>query len=187
MAINRVNVQSHIYKSRQYGMKKIVTLWLFVITLQGRPNEHHGVSNHRRLDCFYSTVCAGEDQRKHQSSAPLAFVLTGEFPAQRTSNAKNFPFDDVIMHVMQSSCLVSSGWNCGERSLRNNYIIKLMKRGGIYERTKHREDDIVLWIILYLNQELIGFCWRPVKSSNLIIINVMPYYLVAPGIILIFH
>ena len=48
----------------------------------------------------YSNVYSSADQRKHQSSASLAFVelpLTGEFPAQRASNAKMFPFDDVIM------------------------------------------------------------------------------------------
>ena len=42
----------------------------------------------------YSTVYSGADQRKHQSSASLAFCVmnspvTGEFPAQITSNAEN--------------------------------------------------------------------------------------------------
>ena len=46
------------------------------------------------LTIFYSTVYSGADQRKHQSSASLAFVrgnspVTGEFPAQMASNAKN--------------------------------------------------------------------------------------------------
>ena len=40
----------------------------------------------------HSTVCSGSDQRKHQSSASLAFVgnspVINGFPAQRTSNAK---------------------------------------------------------------------------------------------------
>ena len=43
-----------------------------------------------------STVGPGVDQRKHQSSASLAFVrgtvdspLTDEFPAQKASNAEN--------------------------------------------------------------------------------------------------
>ena len=57
----------------------------------------------------FSTVCSGADQRKYQSSASLAFVLTegnsvvtGEFPAQRASNAEMFPFDDVIMWPSQA-------------------------------------------------------------------------------------
>ena len=45
------------------------------------------------LTIVYLTVYLGADQRKHQSSASLAFVrgipVTGEFPAQMTSNAEN--------------------------------------------------------------------------------------------------
>ena len=46
------------------------------------------------LTIVYSTVYSGADQRKHQSSAPLAFgaknsAVTDEFPAQRASNAEN--------------------------------------------------------------------------------------------------
>ena len=42
----------------------------------------------------YSTVYSGADQRKHQSSVPLACVwgiqmLTDEFPAQMASNEEN--------------------------------------------------------------------------------------------------
>ena len=47
------------------------------------------------LTSVYSTVYSDADQRKHQSSASLAFVW--EFPAQMASNAEMFPFDDVIM------------------------------------------------------------------------------------------
>ena len=44
------------------------------------------------LTIIYSSVYSGADQRKHQSSASLAFVnspVTGEFPTQRASNAEN--------------------------------------------------------------------------------------------------
>ena len=46
------------------------------------------------LTIVYSSVHSGTDQRKHQSSASLAFVwenspVTGEFPAQMASNAEN--------------------------------------------------------------------------------------------------
>ena len=40
-------------------------------TLQWRYNKRYGVSNHRRLD---STICSGADERKYQSSTPLAFL-----------------------------------------------------------------------------------------------------------------
>ena len=48
------------------------------------------------LTIVYSNAYSGADQRKHQSSASLAFV-TVESPTQMTSNAENIPFDDVIM------------------------------------------------------------------------------------------
>ena len=54
------------------------------------------------LTIVYSTVDSDADQRKHQSSASLAFVR--EFPAQMASNAEMFPFDDVIM-----PCLCTDG------------------------------------------------------------------------------
>ena len=45
------------------------------------------------LTIVYSTVYSGADQRKHQSSASLAFVLglhrLPVFPAQMASNAEN--------------------------------------------------------------------------------------------------
>ena len=46
------------------------------------------------VSMVYSTLCSGADQRKHQSSSSLAFVMgnspaTGEFPSQRASNAEN--------------------------------------------------------------------------------------------------
>ena len=43
------------------------------------------------LTIVYSTVYSNADQRKHQSSASLAFVLGihREFPAQMASNAEN--------------------------------------------------------------------------------------------------
>ena len=47
------------------------------------------------LTIVYSTVNPGADQRKHESSASLAFVrgihrVQGEFPAQMASNVENF-------------------------------------------------------------------------------------------------
>ena len=46
------------------------------------------------LTIIYWTIYSGADQRKHQSSASLALCagnspVTGEFPAQRASNAEN--------------------------------------------------------------------------------------------------
>ena len=54
------------------------------------------------LTIVNSTVYSSAEQRKHQSSASLAFCVgnspgTGEFPAQMASYAENVSFDDVIM------------------------------------------------------------------------------------------
>ena len=54
------------------------------------------------LTIVYSTVCSGADQRKHQSSASLAFVRgihrwLGKFLHKGPVTRKMFPFDDIIM------------------------------------------------------------------------------------------
>ena len=54
------------------------------------------------LTIVYSTVCSGADQRKHKSSASLAFVRgilrgPGNSPHKWSVTRKMFPFDDVIM------------------------------------------------------------------------------------------
>ena len=57
------------------------------------------------LTTVYSTVFSGADQRKHQSSASLAFVLgihrgPVNSPHKWPVTRKMFPFDDVIMISM---------------------------------------------------------------------------------------
>ena len=75
---------------------------LIVKPLQWRHNRHYdGVSNHRRLDCLLN----GLFRRGSKETSKLRVnghcvgnsPGTGEFPAQRASNAKMFPFVDVIM------------------------------------------------------------------------------------------
>ena len=56
------------------------------------------------LTIVYSTVYSGADQRKHQSSAPLAFVrgitrLPVNSPHRGPVTRKMLPFDDVIMVI----------------------------------------------------------------------------------------
>ena len=57
------------------------------------------------LTVVYSIVYSGADQRKHQSSASLAFVwgIRREFPAQRAGNTEMVPFDDVIMFISRDA------------------------------------------------------------------------------------
>ena len=58
-------------------------------------------SSASRLCC--STVCSGADQRKYQSSVPLAFMRgvpwwPEDSPHKGPITRKMFPFDDVIMY-----------------------------------------------------------------------------------------
>ena len=70
-----------------------------------------------QITIVYSTAYLGADQRKHQSSAPLAFVRgihrwPVNSPHKGPVTRKMFPFDDVIMC---EPC--SGGWKSGLRML----------------------------------------------------------------------
>ena len=69
------------------------------------------------LTIVYSTVYSDVDQRKHQSSASLAFVweFTGRpvnSPHKWPVTRKMFPFDDVIMLISQHEQVIISIINC---------------------------------------------------------------------------
>ena len=70
-------------------------------TLQWRHNGCGSVSNHQPHDCLLNRIF----RRRSKKMSRLRVTglcaenspRTGEFPAQRASNAEMFPFDDVIM------------------------------------------------------------------------------------------
>ena len=64
--------------------------------LKWRHNECDSVSNHQPLTIVYSTVYSGADQRKHQSSASLAF-MRGIHHTRGQKRGKYF-------HLVTSSC-----------------------------------------------------------------------------------
>ena len=95
-----VAIYHRIHKTH-WGMTK----WR---SLSRRHNQFHFLDSHYSdvvmsttaseitgISIVCSTVCSGEDQRKHQSSSSLAFVkgihveANGGFPSQRASNAEN--------------------------------------------------------------------------------------------------
>ena len=71
------------------------------LSLQWCHIEHNGISNHRCLDFFLKRLFRRRSKKTwklrgtglYEGSSPV----TSGFPAQRTSNAENVPFDDVIM------------------------------------------------------------------------------------------
>ena len=93
------------------------------------------VSQITSLNIVYSTVYSGADQRKHQSSAPLAFVRgihrrpvnsSHKWPVMR----KMFPFDDVIMDFMfDNQWFLQNFWHChGQKyapSFANTFMANL--------------------------------------------------------------
>ena len=64
------------------------------------------------LTSVYATVYTGADQRKHQSSASLAFVRgihrgPMNSPQKWSVTRKMFPFDDVIMYIINTHIIGS--------------------------------------------------------------------------------
>ena len=59
------------FSMEQFNKNGVSSYWCWA--LQWRPNECDSVSNHQPT-IVYSTVYSSADQRKHQSSASLAFV-----------------------------------------------------------------------------------------------------------------
>ena len=106
------------------------------------------------LTIVYSTVYSGADQRKHQSSASLAFVRgihrwPVNSPHKGPVTRKMFPFDDVIMVSIFSGGLFGS-WQVTTKAepgygKRNRTLIM------IYLYIKK--------IIVYMNTSLISINW----------------------------
>ena len=87
------------------GYIMIITLNYTYFEEHWRHNGCDGVSNHQPRDLIvFSTVYPGADQRKHLSSASLAFVQgihrwPVNSPHKWPVTRKMFPFDDIIMGV----------------------------------------------------------------------------------------
>ena len=99
---NRVP-RSHYFSSLSFGflIKDSCIHITKNIPLHWRHNDHDGVSNHQPHNCLLNRY-SGTDQRKHQSSASLAFVRgihrrPVNSPHKWPVTRKMFPFDDVIM------------------------------------------------------------------------------------------
>ena len=107
MDISRDEVSSrkHGFDHVYYGVNQWYTISKHVPWHNSDAIMGEMASQITSLTIVYSTVYSGADQRKHQSSASLAFVRgihrgpvnsTHKWPVTQ----KTFPFDDVIM----SSC-----------------------------------------------------------------------------------
>ena len=88
---NHINFKGSKLKLNFLPWSIEISLWHYCNAIMGTV-----ASQITSLTIVYSTVYSDADQRKHQSSASLAFVwgihrgpVTGEFPAQMASNAEN--------------------------------------------------------------------------------------------------
>ena len=72
-----------------------------ILTLQWSHNGRDGLSNHQTRECSHNRLF----KRRSKKTSKLCLTglcsgnspVTGEFPAQKPSNAENVPFGDVIM------------------------------------------------------------------------------------------
>ena len=90
----------------------------------------------------YSTVYSGADQRKHQSSASLAFVrgihrwpVTGEFPAQMASNAENVSI--WWRHHGLAGQPLARGWQVSNPSISLLFWVHLLAAITLYVHMVH--------------------------------------------------
>ena len=97
----------------------VVETWNSQTQNEMHPNHHSDVIMSAmailitRVSKVRSTVCAGADQRKHQSFASLAFVRgihrwPVNSPHKGPVTQKMFPFDDVIMQNNYSDVKMSA-------------------------------------------------------------------------------
>ena len=125
------------------------------LALLWHHNGHDGISNHWHLDCLLKRLFRA-DQRKQQSALSLAFVyslVTGEFPAQRASNAKN----------------VSIWWH--HHGVVANFPMMTSSNGNIFSvtgkftgdrwipRTKDSDAGFDVFFDLHLNKRLRKQSW----------------------------
>ena len=71
-----------------------ISSFIFTITLQWRHNEYDGVSLHQPHDCFFNRLFKRRSKKTSKRGRTTGLyagnsAVTGEFPAQKASNAEN--------------------------------------------------------------------------------------------------
>ena len=87
------------------GWRRLFGILSELMALQWRHNERDGVSNHLRLDCLFK----GLFRRRSKKSSKLCVTglcegnspVTGEFLTKRDSKVDFFPFDYVIISIIE--------------------------------------------------------------------------------------
>ena len=121
------------------------------------------------LAIVYSTVYSGVVQRKHQSSASLAFVGNSPVNSQHKwpVTRKRFPFDDVVMATVVGrlpdlrrgrflNFMVNMGY--GVIGVHNNFQIANRLLGSYAGRSHHTLVHMYRWTKFWADYQ--HFSWR---------------------------
>ena len=119
------------------------------------------------LTIVYSTVHSGADQRKHQSSASLAFVWGIHRPPVNSPQKwpvtqKMFPFDDVVMKTQIIVCPykhIDHVWRNSQLDHTIQFIFSNYKT--------------VSWDIIPYTETQIHICLRALKVPPLFSVNIL--------------
>ena len=122
------------------------------------------------LTVVYSIVYSGVNQRKHQSSASLAFVWEihrgpVNFPHKWPVTRKLLPFDDVIMQTDKTTWHLGHKYMCVYIHIYIYIIIYI----HICSWYVHRTRPGVMWShrIMFTILRLSGPIWQPKSLSTL--------------------
>ena len=107
--------------------------------LQWRHNERHGVSNHWRLHCLLNCWPRSKKTSKPRVTGPFAgnSLVTGEFPAQKASNAEN------VSILMTSSW---SHWSQGLKAVTSTAFNTFSNDQAVSVTTIPAQKLFTLWV-----------------------------------------
>ena len=119
-----------------------------MISLQWRHIERAMVSQITDISIICSIVGSGADQRKHKSSAPLAFVRRihrwpVNSPHKRPVTRKIFPYDDVIMKYTIIWLLLEMNLSSDTKNARNGLGWVMLQTAWSHDATEWNKEPAI--------------------------------------------
>ena len=143
------------------------------------------------LTIVYSTVHPGADQRKHQSSASLAFLWEihrrpVNSPHKWPVTQKMFPFDDVIMAIGNNKACVN--FRCEAIRESNEVHVQTVALRGKHKTLTFFSQDPMgnqcwYWGDIYPVYMYWNYRWKSYSGFNIYIINLYRLYSTVPTIL----
>ena len=135
----------------------------------------------------YSTICAGADQRKHQSSASLAFVLgihrrSVNAPHKWPVTRKMLPFDDVIMMGYCAVKMPTLLYRRMDEAIYQSIVDHITLHIGYHMCSKRDYAGLILLVEIYETTTLYGYVttseWKSgMQFSYMQLNNVCDYHI----------